>query len=114
MPEWLYPITRGENPLHVFNNKDILAVGNPQGKDLKNTFSHERVRLTNKGETKLFDEEGLDKIDPKDLYEGGIARVKLLKRRHTSRKTNKQIRARLSKKRKSRRNNKKSKSKHTN
>ena len=78
MSEGVYPITRGENPLFVLNNKDILAVGNPQGKDLKKAFTREQVRLTNKGENNIVEEEGLDKIDPKDFYAGGIARVKLL------------------------------------
>ena len=107
MSQGLQRITRGENPLFVLDNKHVLAVGNPPGKDLKNTFSPER--LTNKRETKLFEEEGLDNINPNEFYEGGIARVKLLKRRHTSRKTSKKLQTRSNKKRKSRRS-KKSKS----
>lgn len=109
MSNTLYPITRGENPLFVMDNKDVLAVGNPAGKDLKHTFTPERVRAINKRERKIFEEEGLDNIDSKDFYEGGVAHKKRSKKRHTSRKTNKR---RSSKKQKSRRN-KKSKSKHT-
>ena len=106
MSNTLYPITRGENPLFVMDNKDVLAVGNPSGNDLKNTFSPERVRAINKRESKIFQEEGLDNIDSKDFYEGGVARAKSVKRRHTIGKTNKRRSARLNKKQKSRRNNK--------
>ncbi len=33
MENQIFPITRGPNPLHVVN-KDIFAIGNPDGKDL--------------------------------------------------------------------------------
>ena len=106
MSQGLQRITRGENPLFVLDDKHVLATGNPPGKDLKNTFSPERVRLTNKRETQLFTEEDLDNIDPSNFYKGGIAHKKRSNKRHTSRKTNKR---RSSKKQKSRRS-KKSKS----
>lgn len=111
MSNTLYPITRGENPLFVMDNKDVLAVGNPAGKDLKHTFTPERVRAINKRESKIFQEESLDNIDSKDFYEGGVARAKRAKRRHTSRKTNKRRSARLNKKYRTKRNTH-SKSKH--
>jgi hypothetical protein len=97
-------LTRGKNPLFVFDNKHILAVGNPDGTKLKNTFTPEQVPLTNEDEKKLFEQEGLDNINPNDFFKGGIAHKKRSKKRHTSHKTNKR---RSSKKRKSRRNNKK-------
>ena len=109
MSHGLQRITRGENPLFVLDDKHVLAVGNPAGKDLKHTFTPERVRAINKRERKIFEQEGLDNIDPSNFYRGGIAHKKRSKNRHTSRKTNKR---RSSKKQKSRRN-KKSKSKHT-
>ena len=108
----LFPITTGPNPLHVLKdnngNNKIIAVGNPDGATLKNTFKDEGNALTENPEEKLVLEEGLDKINPKDFY-GGVAHKKSAKRRRASRKTNKR---RSSKKQKSRRN-KKSKSKHT-
>ncbi len=110
MENRIFPITRTPNPLHVIN-KDIIAMGNPAGKDLKKTFTPEKVRLTNRAETKLFEEENLDNIDPTNFYKGGVIRKQNLKRRYTRGKTNKQRRMRVSKKQKNRRN-KKSKSKH--
>ena len=109
MSHGLQRITDGENPLFVLDNKHVLATGNPDGADLKNTFNREQVRLTDKREAQLLKQAGLDNIDSSKFYKGGIAHNKRSKKRHTSRKTNKR---RSSKKQKSRRN-KKSKSKHT-
>lgn len=103
MPDSLRKLTHGENPLFAFG-KHVLAVGNPDGTKLKNTFTPEKVRLTDEAEKKLFEQEGLDKINPTDFFNGGIAHKNRSKKRHTSRKTNKR---RSSKKRKSRRSNKK-------
>lgn len=106
MSQALYPITRGNNPLFVLdidNKKHVLAVGNPHGEELKNTFSAEP--LTNKREKKLFQEENLGQIDPSDFYGGRITRLKI-KRRRTIRKTNKRRRARVSKKQRTRRSKK--------
>jgi len=89
MSQALYPITRGNNPLFVLdidNKKHVLAVGNPHGEELKNTFSAEP--LTNTREKKLFQQEKLDQIDPSDFYGGRITRLKI-KRRRTIRKTKK-------------------------
>lgn len=109
----IYPITRGPNPLHVVrdsnDNNQIIAVGNPDGAALKNTFANKEKPRTKNAEKKLFKEDGLDNIDPNAFYDGGVAHKKSAKRRRASRKTNKR---RSSKKQKSHRN-KKSKSKHT-
>lgn len=109
----LFPITRGPNSLHVLrdsnDNNRILATGNPHGDDVINAFVNEGKARTKNAEEKLVQEEGLDNIDPKAFYQGGVAHKKSAKRRRASRKTNKR---RSSKKQKSRRN-KKSKSKHT-
>lgn len=109
----LFPITRSPDSLHVLRdsngNNKIIAVGNPDGATLINTFKNEGKARRKNAEEKLVQEEGLDNIDPKAFYQGGVAHKKSAKRRRASRKTNKR---RSSKKQKSRRN-KKSKSKHT-
>lgn len=70
----LFPITRGKNRLFSLDNKHILALGNPRGEDLKNTFKNDVTRVTTSKERNLFDQEGLHEIDPNNFYRGGIKR----------------------------------------
>jgi hypothetical protein len=94
----LQRLTRGENPLFSFD-KHILAVGNPSGENVKNAFKSERTKITDAKEKKLFQEEGLDDIDPNLFYRGGVSK----KRHHTMRKNKilyKRISRRASNKRK--------------
>ena len=115
----IYPITRGEitsenPPLVVLtdsndNNHIIAARKPPTGEDVKNTFANKEKPRTKNAEKKMFKEEGLDIIDPKAFYQGGVAHKKSAKRRRASHKTKNRH---SSKKQKSHRN-KKSKSKHT-
>ncbi len=77
----LYPITKRPNPLFSLNDKHIIAVGNPEGKDLKNTFKKENIEFSTTKEKKLFKETGLDDIDPANFYLGGIKRKYSRRRR---------------------------------
>jgi hypothetical protein len=80
----LFPITRGEDPLFSFDNKHILATRTPRSEDLKNAFNNNDVaRVTTRKERNLFDQEGLNGIDDKKFYRGGIRRKR---RRQTIRK----------------------------
>lgn len=78
----LYPITKGPNPLHSFDDKHILATGNPDGKSLKNIFKKENIPLYTSKEKKIFKELDLNQIDPEKFYLGGIKRNKSTRRRH--------------------------------
>ena len=72
--ERLFPITRGKNRLFSFDNKHILAVGNPHGEHVKDTFKNDVARVTTRTERNLFDQEGLNDIDAEKFYRGGIRR----------------------------------------
>ena len=82
----LYPITKRPNPLFSLNDKHIIAVGNPEGKSLKNMFKKENIPFSTTKEKKLFKDVGLDDndIDPANFYLGGIKRKSSRRRRSST------------------------------
>lgn len=94
----LFPITRGRNPLHSLDNKHILAIGNPDGQDLKNVFKNDTPRITTRKERNIINEEDLEDIDPEDFYRGGvkrkIRRQTIRKKKRNSKRKRKSVRRR--------------------